>query len=213
MASVPVTDEMVNRFLNWLLPSSVRPDPCVMDQDSRRIGTNLLTADEARQMLRYVLSNLNTVLPKLEDDAIEATQTEASVEEKVSNQKPEGQWQRYASYLLSCARSGEHNPQTFEEFTKPKPGEAIEIHVNTRDENGVSQPLDEKTAVTLGEAAKAIHEHYSPRVTALSERQQNAVNDVCNTIFYHVSDATHRQKLKVCFTLLAELLVQDTDAR
>jgi hypothetical protein len=53
---IEVTEEMVTRFLNWPLPKSVRPDPCVMDTEyPHRIGTNLLTADEARQMLEYVL--------------------------------------------------------------------------------------------------------------------------------------------------------------
>jgi hypothetical protein len=51
-----VTEEMVTRFLNWKLPASVLPDPCVMDTAyPHRIGTNLLTADEARQMLEHVL--------------------------------------------------------------------------------------------------------------------------------------------------------------
>jgi hypothetical protein len=51
-----ITDEMVNRFLSWKLPRSVRPDDCVLDQNyPSRIGTNLLTADEARQMLEHVL--------------------------------------------------------------------------------------------------------------------------------------------------------------
>lgn len=51
-----ITDEMVTRFLNWPLPPSVLPDPCVMDRAyPHRIGTHLLTADEARQMLEHVL--------------------------------------------------------------------------------------------------------------------------------------------------------------
>jgi hypothetical protein len=53
-----VSEEMVSRFLRWPLPKSVRPDSCVMVRDyPDRIGTNLLTADEARQMLTYVLLN------------------------------------------------------------------------------------------------------------------------------------------------------------
>jgi hypothetical protein len=47
---------MVDRFLSWPLPESVCSDPCVMQGGMRgRVGTNLLTADEARQMLEYVL--------------------------------------------------------------------------------------------------------------------------------------------------------------
>jgi hypothetical protein len=53
---VAVTEEMVSRFLSWKLPKSVRPDECALDQNyPHRIGTNLLTADEARQMLEHVL--------------------------------------------------------------------------------------------------------------------------------------------------------------
>jgi hypothetical protein len=61
-----VTDEMVNRFLSWPLPESVNSDVCVTkDYGQRygfvplpqRTGTNLLTADEARQMLEHVLGS------------------------------------------------------------------------------------------------------------------------------------------------------------
>lgn len=56
-AAPKVTAEMVNRFLSWKLPASVRPDSCVLDQGyPHRIGTNLLTADETRQMLEHVLA-------------------------------------------------------------------------------------------------------------------------------------------------------------
>lgn len=54
-------DELVRRFLTWPLPESVCADLCVTksgfshDIFPPRSGTNLLTADEARQMLAYVL--------------------------------------------------------------------------------------------------------------------------------------------------------------
>lgn len=52
-------EELVNRFLAWPLPKSVRPDPCVMDQGyPHRSGTNLLTADEARQMFQHCIEEL-----------------------------------------------------------------------------------------------------------------------------------------------------------
>ena len=57
-----VSDEMVNRFLRWPLPMSVSSDLCVTKREMessyppKRIGTNLLTADEARAMLEYVLA-------------------------------------------------------------------------------------------------------------------------------------------------------------
>ena len=56
-----VTDEMVNRFLRWPLPMSVCSDLCVTKREMessyppKRTGTSLLTADEARQMLEFVL--------------------------------------------------------------------------------------------------------------------------------------------------------------
>jgi hypothetical protein len=63
LAMMEVTDEMINRFLSWPLPDSVCSDLCVTQRDygkaqgwPKRVGTNLLTADEARQMLEYVLS-------------------------------------------------------------------------------------------------------------------------------------------------------------
>ena len=48
---------MVDRFLAWPLPDSVRSDTCVtmVGGDQYRSGTNLLTADEARQMFSYVV--------------------------------------------------------------------------------------------------------------------------------------------------------------
>lgn len=61
-----VTEEMVNRFLSWPLPDSVQPDGCIgrgqRAGDDRLkwgyplVGTNLLTADQAREMLEHVLA-------------------------------------------------------------------------------------------------------------------------------------------------------------
>lgn len=51
-------DRAVNRFLTWKLPDSVCPDPCTMNKRAEGqmppTGTNLLTAIEAREMLRHV---------------------------------------------------------------------------------------------------------------------------------------------------------------
>lgn len=60
-----VTDEMVSRFLAWPLPKDFAPD-CYISFDGNTpdgaghkktwpIGTNLFTADQARQMLEHVL--------------------------------------------------------------------------------------------------------------------------------------------------------------
>lgn len=55
-------DAMVNRFLMWKLPPTFGPD-CFVSFDREKakanqswpVGTNLLTADEARAMLEHVL--------------------------------------------------------------------------------------------------------------------------------------------------------------
>lgn len=56
------TDEEIKRlvdlFLAWPLPKSVRSDTCVtVDYPHQRSGTNLLTADEARQMFEYLFAD------------------------------------------------------------------------------------------------------------------------------------------------------------
>ena len=61
--TMQVTDEMVSRFLAWQLPGDFAPDGGVTftkpagrnSHLSWPIGTNLLTADQARQMLEHVL--------------------------------------------------------------------------------------------------------------------------------------------------------------
>jgi hypothetical protein len=63
LASPPALSAMVNRFLGWRLPETFGPDCFIffdrvrakMDQ-SWPIGTNLLTATEARAMLEHVLA-------------------------------------------------------------------------------------------------------------------------------------------------------------
>ena len=62
-----VTNEMVTKFLCWKLPQDFAPD-CGISFDGRckdatgyekewPVGTNLLDADQARQMLEHVLSS------------------------------------------------------------------------------------------------------------------------------------------------------------
>lgn len=58
-------DKLVNRFLAWPLPLTVQADPCAcmafVEGDpirKHRSGTTLLTADEARQMIEYLLAPL-----------------------------------------------------------------------------------------------------------------------------------------------------------
>lgn len=50
---------LVDRFLAWPLPKSVCSDGCVTDANYQfpRSGTNLLTAEEAKQMIEHLLCN------------------------------------------------------------------------------------------------------------------------------------------------------------
>lgn len=50
-------NDLVTKFLSWPLPKTVRPDPCVAmpSYPHPMSGTNLLSADEAEQMLKHVL--------------------------------------------------------------------------------------------------------------------------------------------------------------
>lgn len=58
---------VVDRFLGWPLPESVCSDTCVTMRPYQfpRSGTNLLTADEARQMIEYLFAPLATT-PEIE---------------------------------------------------------------------------------------------------------------------------------------------------
>lgn len=49
--------KLVDRFLSWPIPDTVCSDSCVTDHayPHQRVGTNLLTASEALEMLAYVL--------------------------------------------------------------------------------------------------------------------------------------------------------------
>lgn len=52
---IPNTEEMVNRFLSWKLPATVLADQCACERTGGlRYGTNLLSADEAREMIYHL---------------------------------------------------------------------------------------------------------------------------------------------------------------
>lgn len=59
---------LVNKFLAWPLPATVCSDPCVTiyGYEFPRLGTNLLTSDEARQMFEFVVNGLEEVGAKEE---------------------------------------------------------------------------------------------------------------------------------------------------
>ena len=59
-------DAMVNRFLTWPVPASVHPDG--ISGKLGRTGTNLLNADEARQMLEYVFATPPAAQPKAKQE-------------------------------------------------------------------------------------------------------------------------------------------------
>lgn len=51
--------KLVNKFLSWPLPETVCSDLCAtMPNYPHRTGTTLLTADEAEQMLKYVVGSV-----------------------------------------------------------------------------------------------------------------------------------------------------------
>lgn len=54
------TKDLVDRFLAWPLPQSICSDVCATDAAYKfpRSGTNLLNADEARQMVEYLCERL-----------------------------------------------------------------------------------------------------------------------------------------------------------
>lgn len=64
---IKITDEMVGRFLSWALPKDFYPDGYIsFDRDKASkssyfwpIGTNLLTAEQARKMLEHVVQTEN----------------------------------------------------------------------------------------------------------------------------------------------------------
>lgn len=59
-------DELVDRFLSWPLPESVCSDQCAtIPGYPHRVGTNLLTAKEAKQMIEHVLDGTQVNRPKI----------------------------------------------------------------------------------------------------------------------------------------------------
>lgn len=68
-----VNDELMNRlvdaFLAWPLPHTVCSDLCATKQGyPNRTGTNLLTADEARQMLKHVIQFIPSAIATGKND-------------------------------------------------------------------------------------------------------------------------------------------------
>ena len=66
-----VTDEMVSRFLSWKIPADFSPDCYISFNPGHAlpssalwpVGTNLLTAEQARKMLEHVISEPASLQP------------------------------------------------------------------------------------------------------------------------------------------------------
>lgn len=54
----PSAHDLAEAFLRWPLPDSVCADPCATKQGPGRVGTNLLSYVEAKQMFEHVLANI-----------------------------------------------------------------------------------------------------------------------------------------------------------
>lgn len=56
MSNADMVSVLVDRFLSWPLPKTVCSDLCVSEAHYKfpRSGTNLLNADEARQMIEHL---------------------------------------------------------------------------------------------------------------------------------------------------------------
>src|ERR1035437_6938948 len=89
-------DKLVNRFLSWTLPKSVCSDTCVSDPNYQhaRYGTNLLTADEAKEMLEHVL--------EMTDSCQKGEQINTN-----DIKKPFEEIEHFLSYSFSCVHPSE----------------------------------------------------------------------------------------------------------
>jgi len=63
---------MVDRFLSWRIPNDFNPDGGIsfvrpMHQSGWPVGTNLLTATQAREMLEHVLEEELVITPVFEE--------------------------------------------------------------------------------------------------------------------------------------------------
>ena len=56
--SVEIIKEVVNRFLGWKLPKDFNPDCGIsFDEKHEPVGTNLFTATQAEEMVRFILTD------------------------------------------------------------------------------------------------------------------------------------------------------------
>ena len=71
MTKNELIEKLASRFLMWPLPKTVASDLCATDSryQFHRSGTNLLNADEAREMVAYLLGGLESILDGEESSA------------------------------------------------------------------------------------------------------------------------------------------------
>lgn len=91
-------DQLVNRFLTWPVPADVYPDGT--PGQPGRTGTNLLTAEQAKQMLAHVLGDVREPHPQTHRLTLE-TQAAADYATKLLA-NPNSGW-RMARGCSECA--------------------------------------------------------------------------------------------------------------
>ena len=70
--SVEIIKEVANRFLGWKLPKDFSPDCGIsFDKKHEPVGTNLFTATQAEEMVRFILTDtLLSERQKIKDDLL-----------------------------------------------------------------------------------------------------------------------------------------------
>lgn len=110
IAQVPEVDAMVNRFLGWPLPKTFTPDCGISftplaHPNGWPVGTNLLTAAEAREMFEYVLNGSTAEgRYKLAWDHIAANSYDHHTPHMVCI--PSDEWKAAEAMIDSLARRG-----------------------------------------------------------------------------------------------------------
>lgn len=97
-----VTDEMVTRFLGWSLPKDFAPDGGISFKPLNHpncwpVGTNLFTADQARQMLEHILTQ-SEIASGIDSSTKQSAQQSSS--DKVGYDYSQGDDEGDATYAL-----------------------------------------------------------------------------------------------------------------
>lgn len=157
----PDIDALVNRFLSWPLPESVCSDPCSTERGyPHRSGTNLLTADEARKMVEYILAPSVPEAPK-SDTGSEFSQT-----------NPVWEWMRAeAEHQRATCECGEC--RKFRESQTTKLGETSSKLVAP-----FSMESVERNALSLQKMLNRLHSIIPKRLALLSDDFPDPYRDI-----------------------------------